>query len=215
VIPNLHIVTDDEILGRQDFVRLGIAVLEAGGEGVAIHLRGPRTPGGILYTLARELTPAAAGSGAMLLANDRVDVALALDLPGAHLGQRSIPPSSARQLLGSGRVLGLSVHGVAEAREAEAREGKTGEVDFLIVGTIFPSPSHPGGTPGGVGRIQDIRAVTGLPLLAIGGITPGRIDPVLTAGATGVAVRGGIWDAPDPVAALEEYRSELRKGQGN
>ncbi|MBT8396971.1 MAG: thiamine phosphate synthase, partial [Gemmatimonadetes bacterium] len=181
MIPRLHIVTDDDTLGREGFVRQGMTILEAGGEDVVFHLRGPRTPGRSLYSLARKLAPVAEEWGALLLANDRVDLALALALPGAHLGQRSIPPSAARQILGPDRVLGLSIHGAEQAGEVEG-----GNVDFLFVGTIFPSSSHPGRTPGGAGLIRDIRAVTGRPILAIGGITPERIPAVLAAGGKGV-----------------------------
>ncbi len=209
MIPSLHIVTDDEILRRPEFARRGLEVLETGGEEIALHLRGPRTPGRVLFSLGRELAAASRTFGALLLANDRVDLALALDLPGAHLGQRSIPPAAARKLLGPDRILGLSVHGLGEAREGGSRD-----VDFFLVGTIFPSRSHPSEPTGGVGRISEIRTGIGIPLMAIGGISPGRVEPVMNAGGSGVAVKGGIWDARDPVAAVEEYLSELRKQRG-
>ena len=217
MIPTLHIVTDDEILRREDFLSRAARVLEAGGGDVALHLRGPRTTGRILYSLARVLQGIAQASGSTFLANDRVDLALALGLSGAHLGQRSLPPEMAREVLGPHRLLGLSVHGAEEARE-----GLDGAVDFLLAGTIFPSASHPGGVPGGspggrpggVARIQEIQGVTHLPLLAIGGITPEKVGEVLAAGAHGVAVRGGIWDAGDPTAAIRVYLNELGKGAG-
>jgi len=209
VIPALHIVTDDEILSRDEFVSRACGVLEAGGGDVVLHLRGPRTTGKVLYSLARALKDPAESCGGMLLANDRVDLALALDLPGTHLGQRSLPPEVARRILGPHRLLGLSIHGVDEARE-----GLGGSVDFFLAGTIFPSPSHLEGAPGGAARIREIRGVSNVPLLAIGGITPKRVGEVLEAGAHGVAVRGGIWDAGDPIAATRVYLVELEKGRG-
>jgi len=213
VIPKLHIVTDDEILSREGFISRAARVLESGGGDVALHLRGPRTTGRVLYSLARALKDTAHASGSTFLANDRVDLALALDLSGVHLGQRSLPPDMARGILGPHRLLGLSVHGAGEARE-----GLDGAVDFLLAGTIFPSASHPEevpeGAPGGVARIREIQGVTHLPLLAIGGITPGKVGEVLAAGAHGVAVRGGIWDAEDPILATRVYLNELGKGAG-
>jgi len=217
VIPTLHIVTDDEILRREDFIFRAARVLEAGGEDVALHLRGPRTTGRILYSLARALQGIAQASGSTFLAHDRVDLDLDLALSGAHLGQRSLPPEVARDVLGPHRLLGLSVHGAEEAGE-----GLNGAVDFLLAGTIFPSASHPGGVPGGgpggapggVARIREIQGVTHLPLLAIGGITPKKVGEVLAAGAHGVAVRGGIWDAGDPTAATRVYLYELGKETG-
>ena len=207
MIPTLHIVTDDEVLRREDFISRAARVLEAGGADVALHLRGPRTTGRVLYSLARALKETAHASGSTFLANDRVDLALALGLSGAHLGQRSLPPEVARKILGPHQLLGLSVHG-----GEEAREGLSGAVDFLLAGTIFPSASHPEGAPGGVARIREIQGVTQVPLLAIGGITPEKVGEVLAAGAHGVAVRGGIWDAGDPTAATRVYLDELGKG---
>ncbi|MFH1765416.1 MAG: thiamine phosphate synthase [Gemmatimonadota bacterium] len=221
MIPTLHVITDDEILTREGFVFKAMGVLEAGGEGVVFHLRGPRTSGKVLHSLARVLKGPAEAHGCRLLANDRVDLALALDLSGAHLGQRSLPPGVARRILGPHRLLGLSVHGLTEAGE-----GLTGIVDFLLAGTIYPSFSHPegipegvpgggaGGVPGGVARIREIRGISTVPLVAIGGMTPDRVAEVLAAGAHGVAVRGGIWDAGDPTAATRVYLEELEKGSG-
>jgi len=208
VIAALHNITADEILSRGGFLSRARGVLEAGGGAVVFHLRGPRTSGKVLYSLARALKDTADVCGSVLLANDRVDLALALNLSGAHLGQRSLPPDVARRILGPRRILGLSVHGVDEAEE-----GMGGRVDFLLAGTIFSSPSHPEGTPGGTGRIRELRAVSPLPLLAIGGITQERVGEVLAAGAHGVAVRGGVWNAGDPTDATRVYLREVEKGR--
>jgi thiamine-phosphate pyrophosphorylase len=207
VIPALHIVTDDEILRREDFLSHAGRILEAGGLSVALHLRGPRTSGGILYALAKEIRQRASGAGSILLINDRVDLALALDLPGVQLGQRSLPPDIARRLLGPRSLLGLSVHGMKEV-------GDKGDevVDFFLVGTLFSSSSHPHTSPGGVALLQEIRLGTTKPLVAIGGITADRVSAVLGAGAHGVAVRGGIWDARDPSAAVRGYLKVLNIG---
>jgi thiamine-phosphate pyrophosphorylase len=204
VIPKLHVVTDDEILGRRDFVPLAQEVLQEGRREIVLHLRGPRSTGRQLFSLSRALLPAARAAGALLLANDRVDVALALNLDGVHLGQRSLPAEVARGLMGDEGTLGLSVHEAGEMEGVEA-----GNLDFLIVGTIFPTASHPGRAPGGAGRVREIVEATDLPILAIGGITPPRVREVLSAGAFGVAARGGIWDAEDPIAAVRGYLSEM------
>lgn len=209
MIPGLHVVTDDEILGRPGFLSMATRVLRAGRGDVALHLRGPAAGGGALFLLAEALQREALQAGSLVFTNDRVDVALAADLPGAHLGQRSIPPEMARKLLGAERLLGLSVHSVVEAMK-----GGNEAVDFFFVGTIFSSPSHPGGRPGGVARIGEVRGRTDLPLLAIGGMTPDRVGLVLSAGAQGVAVRGGIWDSKDPPGATRAFLAELQKGDG-
>jgi thiamine-phosphate pyrophosphorylase len=206
VIPALHIVSDDDILRRPDYLSLGEGILEAGGHRVALHLRGPGTSCRVLHSLGVVLKDMAARSGSRVLVNDRVDIALGLDLAGVHLGQRSLPPSVARELLGPDRVLGLSVHGMEEVGE-----GAAGTLDYLIAGTVFATASHPGRAPGGLARIREIRDGSPLPVLAIGGITRDRVPEVLDAGAAGVAVRGGVWDAPDPIDALLGYLEALGK----
>jgi thiamine monophosphate synthase len=85
-------------------------------------------------------------------------------------------------------------------------------VDFLVVGTIFESASHPGMASGGLGRLHEIQGVVGLPLLAIGGVTAERVEEVVAAGAYGVAVRGGIWDSSDPKEATRGYLKGLEGG---
>lgn len=206
MIPPLHIITDDEILVREGFASQAAAVLRAGGKRVAFHIRGPRSEGRFLYDLASRLLAGARASGATLLVNDRVDVALALGLDGVHLGQRSLPGAMARDILGPEKLLGLSVHSEGEAQDAG--EG----LDYLMVGTLFDTPSHPGARPGGLRRIHQVSAGTGRPLVGIGGITPQRVPRVLEAGAAGVAVRGGVWDAPDPAAAVGVFLREVEEG---
>ncbi len=203
-IPRLHLVTDDEVLRGEDFLAIARAVLEEGGPDLALHLRGPGTESRRLHSLACQLREPAKRSGSMLLVNDRLDVVLTLDLWGGHLGQRSLPPGVARRLLGPHRILGLSVHGAEEAAE-----GKAGAVDFLVVGTIYASDSHPERVGSGPGRIREVLKALDIPVLAIGGITPGRVAEVMAVGAHGVAVLSGVWASKDPAVAVGEYLEAL------
>ncbi len=204
MIPRLHLVTDDGILARGDFISRAEELLALGRGAIALHLRGPGTPGRALYELGAVLAARAAQSGSLLLVNDRLDVALALGIAGLHLGQRSVPVRVARALMGPEAILGLSVHGAREAG-GEASQG----VDFLLAGTIFATAAHPEREPGGLERIREVRGVSRLPVLAIGGVTPARVGEVMGAGAHGVAVRGGVWEAGDPGRALGVYLKEL------
>jgi thiamine-phosphate pyrophosphorylase len=203
VLPRLHVVTDDGVLARPDFADRARAVLAAGGGRLALHLRGPGTAGARMYELARLLRDPAAAAGATLLANDRIDLALAADLDGVHLRERSLTPAVARRLLPAGRLVGLSVHGEAAVHAAER------QVDYLVVGTVFATPSHPGRTPGGLELVERASAAAHGPVLAIGGITPGRVEQVRAAGAHGVAVIGGVWGAADPAEAVAGYLQGL------
>lgn len=208
MIPPLHLVTDDAILSEDGFLSRAREVLGVGGPEVALHVRGPGLEGRRLFDLALALREDAHKSGGLLLVNDRVDVALSLEIPGVHLGQRSLPPQVVRDLVGRERVLGVSVHD-----PAEAEEGERGGADYLLVGALFPTPSHPSVSPGGVGRIQEVARVTSIPLVGIGGITVARVRETLAAGAFGVAVRGGVWDRSGPGDAVLEYLEEILRGR--
>lgn len=203
--PPLHVVTDDDVLAGPAFRRLAQRVLAAGGTRLALHLRGPGTDGADLHRLARALRPEARRSGALILANDRVDVALILELAGVHLGERSLPVRAARGVLGDRALIGRSVHGVDGARH-----GRPGGADYLFVGTIFPSASHPGRPAAGPERVAAVAEATDRPVFGIGGIDPGRVAPVLGAGARGVAVLSGVWHAEDPVGAVQAYLEALK-----
>ena len=176
---------------------------------MALHIRGPGLEGRRIFQVAQALKDPARSTGSVLLVNDRVDVALALDLDGVHLGQRSLLPDQARGLLGEEKLVGVSTHSVSEARDGD-RLGAS----YLLVGTLFSTPSHPDGPLGGIGRVEEVVKVTDLPLLGIGGITPPRVREVMRAGARGVAVRGGIWEAADPAGAVASFLGEIKGQRG-
>jgi len=200
-LPRLHVVTDDSMLSRGGFESRAVAVLEAGGPGVALHLRGPHTDGATLFRLASELLPRARSAGSLLLVNDRVDVVLVAGVDGVHVGARSLGVRVARSLLGPEAWLGASVHDAGGALAAQA-EG----ADYAFLGTIFDTPTHPDRRGMGlVGLAATTGGVSRLPLVAIGGIDPARVQDVLGAGAYGVAVVRGVWDARDPAVAVRRY----------
>jgi thiamine-phosphate diphosphorylase len=195
-LPVVHVITDDRRLRRSDFVTLASGLLRSGGHRVAIHLRGPRTGGALLERLAQALRPDREGGG-WLVINDRIDVAGVVTAEGVQLGRRSLPLDVARRLLPDALV-GASVHGLEEARQADA-------ADWLVLGTIYETPSHPGRRAAGLAHVGRVARGVSRPIIAIGGITPERARLVRSEGAAGVAVSGGIWGAPDPIAALDNY----------
>lgn len=194
-VPVLHAVTDDAVLARPAVADTARAVFAAGGAALALHLRGPRTDGGRLFRLADSLRSAAREHGSMLVVNDRVDVALAVEADGVQLGGRSLAAADARRLVGPAMRIGVSVHGAGEVPDPAP--------DWLLVGTLWPTPSHPGRAGAGPGLLG--RMPRGAPLVAIGGITVGRTPEAREAGACGIAVLGGIWDAAAPAEAVREF----------
>lgn len=204
MIPRLHLVTNAATLRERGFVDRARAVLEARGPAIALHLRGHGLSTAELWRLGSELAPVAATSGATLLVNDRVDVALAVRSDGAHLGRRSIPVDVARRLLGPDAVIGYSAHAVDEAVGAVAAGA-----DYVLAGTVYASASHPGEAPAGVEWLAEVTREVASPVLAIGGITPERVAEVVGAGAHGAAVLSGVWAADDAVRAVERYLEPL------
>jgi len=168
-----------------------------------VQLRDKAMPAGQLLETARRLKTITRGK-ALLIINDRVDVAEAAEADGAQLPENGIPTRIARGLIGKYAVLGRSVHSVEGAVEA-ARES----CEFVIAGTIYKSPSKPDVKPSGPGLISEIHKAANLPVLAIGGITAKNVGDVVRAGASGVAVISAIAAAPDPKAAAEELNKAL------
>lgn len=206
-VPRLHVVSDDVVLAREAWLDSARAVLETGGTSLALHLRGPSTDGARLYELAQQLLPHAERGGATLVVNDRVDVAVAAGVGAVHLGQRSLPPEVVRTIVGDDCAIGVSCHSATEVD----RDSRT--ADYVFFGNVFGTASHPERVGLGVPALQ--QAATGpLPVLAIGGVAPGAVGEMLDAGAHGVAVLSGVWDAPDPVVAVSEYISALVSAPG-
>lgn len=202
-LPRLHLITDDRVAARADFLPLSESLLAAGGGRLALHLRMPHGSGRDIYDRAARLAPVARASGGWLIINDRVDVALAVGATGVQCGARSMSPAVIRRMVGDEVRIGVSVHdarGAMEARESGA--------DFLLAGTIYPSASHPGRPGAGLDHLGAVVA-QGAPAVAIGGITLERVAPVLARGAAGVAVIRAIWDAEQPQEALLRFIDEL------
>ena len=138
----------------------------------------------------------------IFLVNDRVDVALAVDAHGVHLGQEDMPYETARRLLGPERIIGITVGSLKEALTA-ARQG----ADYLGVSPIFFTRTKPdAGIPTGLSLLREIRNAIDLPLAAIGGITPENAGEVITAGADMICAISQVVTHPDVCVAVEKFQ---------
>ncbi len=197
-LPRLHAITDERIAHRPDIDLIAQALALGGGSDLAFHARGRELTGLEHYELAARLT---VRPPARLFVNDRLDVALAVPSAGVQLGHGSLPVSAARALNPLWWI-GKSVHDLAEAEAARA-EG----ADYLVVGPVFATASHPGRAPLGLERLQGIAAAAdGLPVIAIGGITAERVRDVRASGAYGVAAIRALWDDAEPAEAARRMR---------
>jgi thiamine-phosphate pyrophosphorylase len=144
--------------------------------------------------------------GRLLAVNDRADVALAAGADVLHLGQDDLPVPVARQILGPGPLIGRSSHSPAQAGEAAAEPG----VDYFCAGPVWATPTKPGRPAAGLGLLAHVALLEpARPWFAIGGISLGRLDEVLAAGATRVVVVRAITEADDPGAAARAFAGRL------
>jgi thiamine-phosphate pyrophosphorylase len=172
----------------------------------AIQLRERDLPTGELLSLAQAVREMAAPRAVPLILNDRVDLVLALNLDGVHLRSDSLPVSSARRLLGPGRLIGISTHSIEEIRQAN-QDG----ADYIVFGPIFDTPSKRSfGPPLGLDLLAAVCRESTVPILAIGGITLERVHDVRRSGAHGVAVIGALLTRDDIGEALREFTYALQ-----
>jgi len=198
-LPRLHAVTDERIARRGDLAALAAALAQAAGADLAFHARGRELSGLEHFDLATRLS---AFPPARLFVNDRLDVALACGASGVQLGVASLDPADARRLH-AGWWIGASVHTRAEAEAAHR-----GGADYLLAGPVFPTATHPARDPLDPGTLSAIVAV-GLPVIAIGGVAPGRVAPLKLAGVYGVAAIRAFWDAADGADAARLLAEEF------
>jgi thiamine-phosphate pyrophosphorylase len=145
--------------------------------------------------------------GRLLAVNDRADVALAAGADVLHLGQDDLPVPVARRIIGPGPLIGRSSHSPAQADATAAEPG----VDYFCAGPVWTTPTKPGRPATGVGLLAHVaQQGPARPWFAIGGISLGRLDDVLSAGATRVVVVRAITEADDPAAAAAAFSRRLR-----
>jgi thiamine-phosphate pyrophosphorylase len=149
------------------------------------------------------LTQTIAQTSAVLIVNDRVDVAVAAGAAGVHLPARGLPIAAARRMIGPDRWIGRSTHHPDEARAA-AEEG----ADYVFLGPIWETTSHRGRAALGLGAIA---AAGRARVIAIGGITTERVSKCRAAGAYGVAVLSAVWEVTDPGSVVRRMMVSLAR----
>ncbi len=199
---DLYVILDPAAAGGRDVEVLAGAVLAAGARW--LQLRDKAATSRDLVARARRLAARVRAAGGVFIVNDRLDVALAAGADGVHLGQDDLPAADARRLA-PGLVLGVSTHGLDQARRAQA-DG----VDYVAVGAMYPTGSKPSFELAGLDALRRVRPHVRLPLVAIGGITVERVPEVRAAGADAVAVISAIGMAPEPGVAVAAFLAALR-----
>jgi thiamine-phosphate pyrophosphorylase len=175
-----------------------------------LQIREPDLSGGDLARLVARVLSAAAGTGAQVLVNDRLDVALAAGADGVHLKGESIDTASVRRLAPAGFLVGRSVHSAEEAEQA-ANDG----ADYVVVGTVFETSSKPGRSAAGLSLLRETVRQCKAPVLAIGGMSVARAGEVAATGAAGLAAiglfMGAAGTAEQVRRALETNVADIRR----
>lgn len=203
---SLYLITDRQQTGGRPLAELVRRALEGGVR--AVQLREKDLSGAALFRLAVELRSITSDFDARLIINDRPDIALAAGADGVHIGVGSLPVAAARRVMGEGKIIGYSAHGIGEALRAQA-DG----ADFVTFGPLYHTPSKAAyGEPCGVKKMAEAASALDIPVIALGGISPANITEALSANVQGVAVISALLAAADPRAAaasllkkIEEY----------
>ncbi len=191
-IGRLHVLTDTALQSR--FTHLELTEMAIDGGAHTIQFRQKNGSTRELITVATEMRRLCANKGATFIVNDRIDVAIAADADGVHLGQDDFPIPLARKLLGEDRIIGGSAATVEEI-ETCIREG----ADYVGFGPVYPTGSKDDAGPvSGIDFLKRIVSSTPVPVIAIGGIDETNAAPVMAAGAHGIAVISSVCCRDDP-----------------
>ena len=200
---SLYVVTDAKLsLGRPEQLVAGLAA--AGGAGV-IQLRDKEASTRLLYEKALVIKKELTGK-AIFIVNDRLDVAQAVDADGVHLGQEDLPAAVARRILGTKKIIGVSVGNVEEAIRAED-DG----ADYLGASAVFATPTKTDARAIGLKGLEAICRAVSIPVVGIGGINKSNAWQIIAAGAAGVAVVSAVVSASDVTLAAAELLALIKE----
>lgn len=198
LLPRFYPITDVRLSGLSHSEQ--VERLAAGGA-TMIQLREKTASPREFYYAALEAMKVARGLNIRIIINDRVDIAIAVNADGVHLGQEDVPPDHARRLLGESRIVGFSTHGEKQAVEADSLP-----VDYIAIGPVFQTSTKE--NPDAVVGLEAIAATkrqTSKPLVAIGGITLSRAASAIEAGADSVAVISDLFSTGDISERTREF----------
>ncbi len=195
---SVYLVTDPLLCAGRELVEMALAAVRGGA--TVVQLRDKTAPDELLIQQGRALKQAMAGFGALLIVNDRVEVAAAIGADGIHIGQSDGSPAAARALLGPDAIVGLSVQTVEQAAALDPAV-----IDYAGVGPVFATPTKPDHAhPIGFAGLARVCAASPVPSVAIGGLRAEHVEDVFAAGADGVAVVSAVCAASDPEAATRD-----------
>lgn len=193
----LYLVSDQKVLQNRDFLSsLEEAIL---GGVTVLQLRDKEASSKEFYDLALEIKKLTEKYKIPLIINDRIDIALAVDAEGVHLGQQDMPITVARGLVGPDKIIGASTATLEEARKAES-EG----ADYIGVGALFPTATKNNTRRVSLDQLTIIKKNVSIPVVGIGGISERNIQSIISTGVDGVAVVSAILGKDDIQQATKD-----------
>lgn len=203
--PLLYVVTDSSRLEGRSLEETVAAAIRGGAE--VIQYREKNASTRRMVEEASALCRLCRREGAVFLVNDRLDVALAVNAHGIHVGREDMPVAVARRILGPGRIVGVSVHDEEDARRAE-EDG----ADYLSVSPVYATSTKPDHeTPLGIEGTRKLVQKTGLPVVAIGGIDETNLAGLIECGIQGICVVSAVMAAPDPEEKSRSLAMRIRQ----
>ena len=204
--PRLYLVTDSAMVASQrlpDFVERAIA-----GGVTMLQVREKNSDTRSFLALAQALKRVANSHNIPLIVNDRIDIAMAVDADGVHIGQGDMPYAIARGLLGEQKIIGLSVENMRQLAEANSLD-----VDYLGISAVFSTATKPDTRAAfGVAGAAEAARNTQHRTVAIGGINIDNVDAVVGAGVDGIAVVSALLRAEDPQSAAAALKEKILRG---
>jgi len=205
-VAGLYLIIDAQLLQGRSEVEVARAAIRGGAR--LVQLRDKMRPKREVVAAARRLKSVCAESGAMFIMNDYLDIALASDADGLHVGQDDLPLLDARRLVPADRLVGCSAATVEEAVQAEGQGA-----DYVAVGAMYPTPTKPGTRIAGLGVLRQVKAKVSVPVVAIGGINEHNVTEVMGAGADAVALISAVLNATDIEEASRRLAARIGGGQ--
>ena len=210
-LTGLYVILDKQALAGRDELEVATEIIQGGAR--VIQLRDKQSYKGELLPIAQGLKELCTKSGVLFIVNDYLDLALAVDADGLHLGQKDLPVHVARRELPIDKIIGSSVTTVSRAIEMRD-EG----ADYIAVGSMFPTKGKEGAVVVGLDMLKQVRQAISSPLVAIGGIDESNVGQVIAAGADCVAVINAVLGKSDTRKATRQLVSQIkgakRKCQG-
>jgi len=201
-MPGLYVILDRQFLVGRDEMDIAGQIIEGGAR--VIQLRDKQSKKGELLLVAQKLKELCSQADVLFIINDYLDLAMAVDADGLHIGQEDLPLPVIRRELPIDKIVGCSVTTLSQATKAQAERA-----DYIAIGSIFPTATKKGATVVGVDMLKELKRTVSTPLVAIGGISQNNVGEVVSAGVDAVAVISAVLGEKDVRGAVQELIAKM------